>query len=147
MVVYAESSAILAWLFNEVAAPGVVAALNAASLVVTSRLTAVECARSIHRARALSWIAPSQATALLKDFADASAQWDQLELGDQVLAAASSSFPKEPVRALDAVHIASAVIAARAWPGLSVLSLDARMRSNVSALGIATLPAVIPWMP
>lgn len=134
----------LAWLFNEAPAPGVVATLNEATLVVTSRLTAVECARSIHRARALSWITPEQATALLNNFADASAQWDQLELADQVLAAASTGFPMEPARALDALHVASAVIAARAWPALSVLSLDARVRSNAAALGLTTLPDVMP---
>ena len=53
MILYAESSAVLAWLLGEPAGRDVRALLAKADRVVTSALTAVECARALARARAL----------------------------------------------------------------------------------------------
>ena len=50
MIVYAESSAVLAWLLGESNEPLVRDALDGADRVVTSSLTALECARGLTRA-------------------------------------------------------------------------------------------------
>ena len=50
-------------------------------------------------------------------------------------------FPREPVRALDALHLATAVRTAEFRPGLRVLSFDNRIRANAVALGFDVLPA------
>jgi hypothetical protein len=54
---------------------------------------------------------------------------------------ARQAFPFEPIRALDALHVASAVTARMAMPGLEFLSLDDRVRKVAVALGFNVLPA------
>lgn len=140
MVIYAESSAVLAWLFDEPSADDVIRAIESADLVVTSELTAVECARAVHRALKAGRIDHGQAHALRAAFTSAGAQWDRLEIGERVLALASGPFPAEPVRALDAIHLASVTLAREVWPDLTVLSLDDRIRASTSALGTTVSP-------
>jgi len=49
-------------------------------------------------------------------------------------------FPVEPIRTLDAIHLASAILARAAVPDLALLSLDERVRANGRALGFTVLP-------
>lgn len=134
MVLYAESSAVLAWLFGEEGSMEVVAALEGASLVVTSEITNIECARAIHRARALDLVTDVQARALHSDYRSAASQWDVLPVGDRVVHVAAAPWPVEPVRALDAIHLASALLAHEAWPDLRLLTRDKRVEANAEAL-------------
>lgn len=127
-------------LLKEARAVDVVEHLESAELVLTSELTMIECARAIHRARSRGLISGAQAESLRSQFAAAAAQWDILEIRERVVRLASASFPVEPVRALDAIHLASAMIAREVWPELSVLSFDERVRANALALDIAVLP-------
>ncbi len=61
MNLYAESSAVLAWLFGEKAGLGVRAGLLDAETVVASDLTLLECERAIWRAIALGQISEGAA--------------------------------------------------------------------------------------
>jgi hypothetical protein len=61
--------------------------------------------------------------------------------GDDVLEAAKRPFPNEPVRTLDAIHLASALLARSAISGLALLSLDLRVRAAAAALGFKVLPS------
>lgn len=136
MIVYAESSAVLAWLLGQPEAKRVMAVLARASKVVTSDLTDIECARTIHRAAALRLVSKAQAALLHETYSTTSRQWDRLVIGDRVRLLASAPWPVEPVRALDAIHLGSALVAREAWPELLILTLDQRVRSNVDALGL-----------
>jgi predicted nucleic acid-binding protein len=49
-------------------------------------------------------------------------------------------FPLEPIRTLDALHLAAALHFQHELLGLTVLSLDARVRQNAEALGLPVLP-------
>ncbi|MGQ0767176.1 MAG: type II toxin-antitoxin system VapC family toxin [Gemmatimonadota bacterium] len=137
MVVYAESSAVLRWLFSEPGANAVIQALEQAPLVVTSELTGIECARAIHRARATGLVSESAAAVLSQDYASAAGQWDHLAIGERVTHLAAAPWPVEPVRALDAIHLGSVLVAREAWPELKVLTFDDRVRANAAALGLA----------
>lgn len=141
MIVYAESSAVLSWLFDESRAPAVEAALNRATLVLASRLTGVECARTIVRCASLGTITRLQADALLESFHGASSTWDIIELDATAGERAGAPFPVEPIRSLDAVHLATALLARERFRDVSVLSLDSRVRANAAALGLTVLPA------
>jgi hypothetical protein len=68
------------------------------------------------------------------------AKWGVLELSAELLQGARRSFPFEPVRTLDAIHLASALEARGEIPDLRVLSLDQRVRRNAEALGFAVVP-------
>jgi predicted nucleic acid-binding protein len=54
---------------------------------------------------------------------------------------ARQPFPDEPIRTLDAIHIASALTARTGLAGLKLLSLDDRVRRSARKLGLQVLPA------
>ena len=64
-----------------------------------------------------------------------------LGLADDVTSRAREVWPQEPVRTLDAIHLATATLFARAIGELTMLSLDQRVRANASALGWTVVPA------
>jgi hypothetical protein len=49
-------------------------------------------------------------------------------------------FPVGPVRALDALHLATALAARAAAPDVRVLSPDQRVRENAARFGFAVVP-------
>ncbi|MCC7131364.1 MAG: type II toxin-antitoxin system VapC family toxin [Gemmatimonadales bacterium] len=141
MILYVESSAVLAWLLGEPAGEDARAAMERATRVVTSAITAVECARSLARARADGRIEPAEALAALRLLDVAAGNWDVHDLSDQVLARARTRFPVEPVRTLDALHLATVAAFHEALGPLAVLSHDDRVRANAAALGLELVPS------
>ncbi len=61
MNLYAESSAVLAWLLDEAAAPEVRELLSGAAVIVASDLTLLECDRVLQRAIALGELNAAEA--------------------------------------------------------------------------------------
>ena len=61
-------------------------------------------------------------------------------MSDEVLSRAQRAFPAEPVRTVDALHLASALLVRSATSDLTVLALDGRVRRNGRALGFALSP-------
>jgi hypothetical protein len=57
-----------------------------------------------------------------------------------VLDRAREPFPSEPIRTLDAVHLAAALAVRKEIPDLQVLSPDERVRTNAEALGFRVVP-------
>lgn len=143
MIVYAESSAILSWLLGEPSQHVVLRELARAQSVVTSSLTAVECSRGIMRARSLGRISSAEALAALRLLDVAESSWDVHDLSDEVTSRARAAFPSEPVRTLDALHLATALIFHEALGEVHVLSFDERLRVNVVALGLVVLPVTL----
>jgi hypothetical protein len=140
MKLYAESSAVLSWLFREASAVLLKEILERAELVVASELTLVECDRALIRAEAmgqLSQFEMGQRRALLEAV---SAQWILLKLGGEIVQRARRRFPQEPIRALDSLHLASALTVRSTMSDLALLSLDQRVRDNGAALGFDILP-------
>ena len=140
MLVYAESSAVLAWLFSEVDEARVAAVLNSATSVVASDLTLLECARNIQRARAMGRLTQTVADTLTVRLASASAGWEILRLLPTIIERAKQRFPNEPIRSLDALHVASALHARAAYPSLALLSLDHRVKKVAEDLGFDVQP-------
>ncbi|MHB8415974.1 MAG: PIN domain-containing protein, partial [Acidiferrobacteraceae bacterium] len=58
----------------------------------------------------------------------------------EIVDRARQPFPGEPIRTLDAIHLASTLMARSAIRGLSLLSLDDRVRSAAGKLGIEVWP-------
>ena len=140
MIIYAESSAVLAWLLGEPRAALTERALRDASTVVTSTLTSAECSRAIVRGAALGAINRARAQALVRTLGEWDAGCDRLEIGDRVLARASAPFPCEPIRTLDAIHVASAALLQAELGAVTMLSYVDRVRANAAALGMSVLP-------
>jgi predicted nucleic acid-binding protein len=140
MNLYAESSAVLAWLFSEREGTRIYPLLSAAQAVVSSDITLVECDRALLRATALGRITESDMSDLRREFASAVAKWTVLRISPEIIERARRPFPTEPIRALDALHIASALSARSAVPALEILSLDDRIRNAAHQLGLKLQP-------
>jgi predicted nucleic acid-binding protein len=137
---YAESSAVLSWLFGESRGAAARNQLRRAALLFTSDLTLVECERVIIRARALDEITEKKAQNCRRRLVEATNRWHILRIGADVIERARLPFPNEPIRTLDALHIASALIVRSAVPDLAILTLDRRIRAAAKELGFAVLP-------
>jgi len=70
-----------------------------------------------------------------------STRWAVLRLGPEIIDRARRPFPGEPVRSLDALHLASALSALASVPELALLSLNHRVRRCARELGFEVLPA------
>lgn len=140
MTVYAESSAVLSWLLGEGKSQAVRKILGSADAIVASDLTLIECERVLHRAVALGELTEADAADRQAHLAAASAHWHVLRIGPEVVARARQAFPGDPLRTLDAIHLASALVARRAVAGLAILSLDDRIRKAAAALGMKSTP-------
>jgi predicted nucleic acid-binding protein len=141
MTIYAETSAVLRWLFGEKGAADIVGHLRAADKVVTSRLTWIETHRVVRRAEREQRIGEAGVAEILAAFSRAAAHWALLELTRDVAERAAEAFPVEPVRTLDAIHLASALFLRRSLSDLALLSTDERIRGNGARLGFQILPA------
>jgi hypothetical protein len=137
---YAESSAILAWLLDEEPAASIRELLAAQKIVVASDLTLIECHRVLHRLVALGELTEAEAADRRAHLASAAAHWTILHLGPEVCERAGQSFPGPPVRSLEAIHLASLLVARSAIAGLALLSLDIRVRDAAAVLGIQLRP-------
>ena len=140
MKIYAESSAVLAWLLGENDAARVRDVLAGAEIVVASDLTLVESERVLVRAVALAEAGEADAADRRARLAEAAAYWHILRLGPEIVDRARRPFPAEPIRTLDALHLAAALVARSAVAGLEILSLDARIRRSARLLGFRLQP-------
>jgi predicted nucleic acid-binding protein len=134
---YVETSALLRVLLDgdEALRP----ALSGEELY-TSALTFVEATRAIARARRERRLDPADAREAERQLAAFERACDVLTLGDEVLRRARQELPEEPVRSLDALHLASALVLDAALGGFEVVSCDDRVRRNAAALGFAVVP-------
>ena len=136
MIVYAESSAILAWLLGESGADAVAEVLAGAEHVVSSTLTELECRRALARGVAAGRLTETERRAALQLLQDAVRQWTVMAMDGPILDRAGRSFPVEPVRTLDAIHLAAALAFRDELGDVSLLSNDERIRANAAGLGL-----------
>ena len=139
-MLYLESSAVLSWLLDEPSAPAVIASITAAERLLASVLTVVECDRALLRAAASGRILEAEAAKRRGQLETAARRWTIAAVLREHVDRARQPFPREPVRTLDALHLATALHFQRELSELSVLALDGRVRENAEALGLAILP-------
>lgn len=140
MTVYAESSAVLAWLFGEDAGDDIRPVLEEAERIVASDLTTVEVLRGLGRVLRDGLATEGEGAERRGEYRRVSAQWTFFRLDGPVLERAARPFPGEPVRTLDALHLATALGLREAGEEVTVLSLDRRVRANAEALGLDVAP-------
>ena len=136
-VLYLETSALLAWLFNETLAEQAIGRINEADLIVTSELLRLETFRALSRAKRESILTRDQYNSLLGTFMENLSGWFRMSLDTGVIERASESFPVEPVRSLDAIHLASALEYKKLYPDLTMLTFNKRISENLQELGLA----------
>lgn len=139
-MLYAESSAVLAWLQNEDSADEVASALREAESVMVSELTLLEVERVLTRAELVDLRRPTLLRAAREQLRRSAEHWVLREIRPPIWTRAAGRFPVEPIRALDALHLAFVLDARAVVPDLAVLSLDVRVRENAAELGFDVLP-------
>jgi len=140
VILYAESSALLSWLLGEAAAPQVSEALKGAEHVAVSDLGILECDRAILRGVTISRMDQATAAERRARLEQAAARWHRLRITQEIIERARHPFPVEPLRTLDALHLASALAVRPFFPGIGVLSLDERIRNAARPLGFQVYP-------
>ena len=140
VVAYAESSAVLRWLLGATDAEAIAGELGRADRVVTSALTTAEVGRTLRRLVATDDLRPDGRDRAWVRFTAAAAHWSVYAVTDSVLSRAAESFPAEPIRTLDAIHLATAAQYNAEVEALTVVSVDDRLRQNASGLGLGVAP-------
>ena len=137
---YAESSAVLRWLLGASGGDRVERALATAPGVVTSELTSSEVGRSLHRLVATGHLEAETGERVWASYSIASQHWHLYRIDDEILLRARQAFPREPLRTLDAIHLATALRHALEVETPGMLSLDRQVRANAQALGLEVAP-------
>lgn len=130
---YVESSALVAALLERDTAAR--DALHAPVRHVSSALTFAEAHRAVLRARIagrLAQVEEQEAVDALRTF---ESQCSVIDVTAAVLQRAGRLFPVEPIRTLDAIHLASVEMLGEPAHFVTVLTRDARVRDNARALG------------
>ena len=140
MNIYAESSAVLAWLLGEAAGRRVREVLRHAELVMASDLVLIECDCVLIRAVKLGEIDESMAADRRAHLNAAAAHWQLCRLSLDIVDRTRRPFPSESVRTLDAIHLASALTLRSTVPSVELLSLDDRIRRAGEQLGFRLQP-------
>jgi predicted nucleic acid-binding protein len=131
-VLYIDTSAVLRAVLERGLSPDVERRIGAARYLITSRLSLVESARALHRLRTKGTPEPI--------LADAARELDSLwarctvwELTRDVCDLAAQAAPHLPLRPLDALHLATWLIARRALGDVELLTTDPRLNQASQA--------------
>ena len=132
---YIESSALLAaFLEADVAARR---ALRARGRRLTSALTLAEAHRALVRARLAERLSADEERRAVRGLATFARRCELVAVTDEVLARAGRPFPVEPLRTLDAIHLASVELLDGAPQLIAVVTRDRRVAENARAMGYA----------
>jgi predicted nucleic acid-binding protein len=130
---YIESSALVAALLEDDASAK--ASIRVQGQRVTSAITVTETSRAVLRAQLSGRITAQQQRAALLTLRRFTRRCHVVNVTEAILAHAGRPFPVEPVRTLDAIHLATAAGLAEAPALVIVVSRDRRVRDNATALG------------
>ena len=101
----------------------------------TSALTLAEFARRVVRGRATGDLDDAQARAAMSWLRRFQRGCDVIEIDDSVLARVRRPYPLEPLRTLDAIHLATVELRDEDPSLVAVLTRDRRIAENARAMG------------
>jgi predicted nucleic acid-binding protein len=130
---YIESSALVAALLERDA--DALKSVRSRGRKVTSALTIAEASRAILRARAAARLTADQERAAVRALRRFERRCFLVAVSDAILTRVRRPFPIEPVRTLDAVHLATTELLGEPPPLIVVVTRDVRVRENAQALG------------
>jgi uncharacterized protein len=132
---YVETSALLAALLEQDTAAR--NALRGKRRRVTSALTFAEASRALVRARVAQHLTPADERVALRWLQTFRRRCDVIAITDAVLARAGRPFPAEPIRTLDALHLATAELLGEPPQLITIVTRDSRVIDNARAMGYA----------
>lgn len=128
-----ESSALVSALLERDTA--VMKRLPPGARQVTSALTLAEAARAIVRARATGRLTAEEEQAAVRTLRTFERRCFILDVDRAVLDRVRRPFPIEPIRTLDAVHLATTELLGEPPQSVAIVTRDNRVRDNARALG------------
>ena len=102
---------------------------------VTSALTIAETTRAVLRARLSGRITAQQHRAALLTLQRFARRFHIVSVTETILTRAGRPFPVEPIRTLDAIHLATAEALGDPPALVIIVTRDIRVRENAAALG------------
>jgi predicted nucleic acid-binding protein len=104
---------------------------------VTSALTLVEAHRALRRARVTGRVTAEQERRAIRGLRTFARRCSLVAVSNEVLLRAGRPFPIEPIRTLDAIHLATVELLGEAPQLVTIVTRDERVASNGRALGYA----------
>lgn len=104
---------------------------------MTSGLTLAEAHRAVLRARLTGRLTADQERSAVRGLRTFARRCELVAVSDDVLARAGRPFPVEPIRTLDAIHLASVELLGEPPQLVTVVTRDDRVADNARALGHA----------
>jgi len=130
---YIETSAILAVVFGQERTISHRRLLVARGF--TSALTVAETSRVVMRGRAVGTLTTDDERRVRSTLQEFFSGCDVLPLSHEILLRAGRSFPVEPIRTLDAIHLATVESVGIPSHLIRVVTRDRRIRENALAMG------------
>lgn len=131
---YVDTSALLRAVLETGLTPDVAARLRAAPVLMTSRLTLVEASRALLRLRALAQPPEVELVDAEREVEEVLSRCEIWELTPRVCELARTVAPRATLRTLDALHLATFVLARRRVTSLALLTADERLRAAANTV-------------
>lgn len=137
MNVYVDSSVVLRIVLGE---PGPLAAWRRIRRAISSPLVRLECLRTIDRARLRVTLDDAEVAERRVGVLEVLEGFDMVPIDSAVLDRAASPFPTT-LGSLDAIHLASALLARATIPDLQLATHDLELATAARAVGFTVLGA------
>jgi predicted nucleic acid-binding protein len=124
---YLDTSSVLRAVLEAGTSPDVEERIEAARVLVTSRLSLVETARTLVRLRLHAGLSEARLADAEREIAEVWGRCELWEITPPVCDTARVVAPGKALRTLDAIHLATFVLARRRIAGLELLTVDERL--------------------
>lgn len=128
---YVDTSAILRAILESGVSPEIESRVASASILVSSRLSQVEAARALARVRHEGRVPETRLADAARALDDLWARCHIWELTPAVCDLAGMIAPSTALRTLDALHVATFLLARRQLGDIEMLTADTRLRDAV----------------
>ena len=131
---YLDTSAVLRAILESGVSPDLEARIARAPVLITARLSLVEASRALHRLRQLGQISETKLADADRELNAVWARCELWELTPSVCERARQVAPAKSLRTLDALHLATFVMARERIEDLELVTADQRLRSALEAV-------------
>jgi len=131
---YLDTSAVLRAVLENGTSPEVEELIAAAPALITSRLSLVESARALHRLRQLGQVREVKLADAQREINAVWARCELWELTPSVCERARQVAPGAALRTLDALHLATFVLARERIEDLQLMTVDERLQAALAAI-------------
>ena len=131
---YLDTSAVLRAVLESGTSPEVEDLIAAAPALITSRLSLVESSRALHRLRQLGQVSEAKLADAQREVGAVWARCELWELTPSVCERARQVAPGTSLRTLDALHLATFVLAREKIEGLELVTADDRLQEALEAV-------------